>query len=318
MSEIISNTDQAKQSRKTGVTGSADVMKTVNSVSGGQTSAKLMVDFPADYNIFQLVRTNNPKALFMKGKDEKTRQLISDRIGFEFIGTLEQDTCIYTILDLEQFTGQSIKINTSKISFDEMIAEHGTRCLPSPLRRYCTEELKMKVAFEWWQENINEIVEMRIGYRANEMSRMARKLKTCDKNRIESFKHVIGFKETKKGTQQIWETTKFSKPVFPYIENKPTWKDDIQKYWKDKPVRFAEFNNCVGCFHREPLLLKYMWREETEKMQIFSDFEKNRKYKNDTFFMDDKITYEKIKNMNLTHHLSSSDFNECDSGYCGI
>jgi hypothetical protein len=300
------------------VSDSAVVMKTVNSVSGGKTSAKLMIDFPADYNIFQLVRTNNPKALFMKGKDEKTRQLISDRIGFEFIGTLEQDTCIYTILDLEQFTGQEIKINTSKISFDEMIAEHGTRCLPSPLRRYCTEELKMKVAFEWWQENINEIVEMRIGYRANEMSRMARKLKTCDENRIESFKHVIGFKETKKGTQQIWETTKFSKPVFPFIENKPTWKDEIEIFWKNKPVRFAEFNNCVGCFHREPLLLKYMWKEETEKMQIFSDFEKNRKYKNDTFFMDDKITYERIKNMNLTHHLVSSDFNECDSGYCGI
>ena len=37
-----------------------------------------------------------------KGKDEKTRQL--DKIGKEFIGTVEMDDIIYTILDLEQHT----------------------------------------------------------------------------------------------------------------------------------------------------------------------------------------------------------------------
>jgi hypothetical protein len=61
-----------------------------------------------------------------------------------------------------------------------------------------------------------------------------------------------------------------------------------------------------------------MWEKENEKMQIFSDFEKDRKYKNDTFKMNDNITYERIKNMNLTHRLVYSDFNECDSGLCGI
>ena len=295
-----------------------DYMITVNSVSGGKTSAKLMIDFPANYNIFQLVRTDVLKAKFMKGKDEKTRQLISDRIGLEFIGTMEEDECIYTILDLEQFTGQEIKINTSKKTFEEMVLQHGNRYLPSPLRRYCTEELKIQVAFEWWQENINEIVEMRIGYRANEMRRMASKIKSCDKNRIESFKHVIGTKETKKGIQQIWQTTKFSKPVFPFIELKPTWKDDILKFWEDKPVKFAEFNNCVGCFHREPALLKYQWEKNPEKMQIFSDFEKGRKYLNDTLKADKDITYEKIKNLNLNVKLTADSFSECDSGFCGL
>jgi hypothetical protein len=291
-------------------------MKTVNSISGGKTSAKMMVDFPADYNIFQLVRTD--KVLFMKGKDEKTRQIISDRIGCEFIGTLEEDECIYTILDLEQFTGQKIIINSSEKTFEQMIYDHGDRVLPSVLRRYCTEELKINVAFDWWQKNINEIIEMRIGYRANEMVRMGNMLNRCDKNRILSHKIIVGSKDTKKGKQNIWDYIQWQRPIFPFIEKQPTWKDKIEEYWKDKPVRFAEFNNCVGCFHREPALLKYMWEKQEEKMQVFSDFEKNRKYKNDTFKMNDNITYEKIKGMNLNVKLTADSFSSCDSGYCGI
>lgn len=291
-------------------------MKTVNSVSGGKTSAKMMVDFPADFNIFQLVRTD--KVLFMKGKDEPTRKLISDRIGLEFTGTLEEDECIYTILDLEQFTGQEIIINSSEKTFEKMILEHGDRVLPSTLRRYCTEELKINVAFDWWQKNINEVIEMRIGYRANEMKRMGLMMKRCDKNRILSHKVVIGSKETKKGIQNVWDEIPWQKPIFPFIEKQPTFKDQIETFWKDKPVRFAEFNNCVGCFHREPALLKYMWEKQEDKMQVFSDFEKNRKYKNDTFKINDNITYEKIKGMNLNIKLTAESFSDCDSGYCGL
>lgn len=305
------------QSLKTRVSGSAGLI-TVNSVSGGKTSAKLMVDFPADYNIFQLVRTNKTEALFMQGKDEKTRQLISDRIGIEFIGTMEEDVCIYTILDLEQYTGQEIIINSSNKSFEEMISEHGDRYLPSPIRRYCTEELKLDVAFNWWQKNINEIVEMRIGYRANEMRRMKSFLNKCDKHRIKSHKIITGERETKKGTQNTWSEIAWQKPLFPFIEKKPTFKDQIEQFWKDKPVRFAEFNNCVGCFHRDPTLLKYMWEKESAKMQIFSDFEKDRKYSNDTLKADKQITYEKIKKLNLNVKLDANCFSECDSGYCGI
>lgn len=290
----------------------------VNSVSGGQTSAFIMANFKADYNIFQLVRTDFKDCLWMKGKDEKTRQLISDRIGMEFIGTMEEDECIYTILDLEQYLGQEIKINTSYKTFEKMIEEHGLNLLPSPLRRYCTEELKLQIAFEWWQTITDEIVEMRIGYRANEMRRMKSMVKKCNENRELPFKHVIGQKETKKGTQNIWQETYWQKPVFPLIETKPTWKDDIKKFWENKPIRFAEFNNCVGCFHREPLLLKYMWQKHPNKMQHFADFEKNRKYKNDTLKADDSMTYERIKKMKLTQMLTPNDFSECDSGYCGI
>tara|TARA_R110000868_G_scaffold89492_7_gene249139 strand:- start:353 stop:1234 length:882 start_codon:yes stop_codon:yes gene_type:complete len=293
-------------------------MVKVNSVSGGETSAYIMANFKADYNIFQLVRTDFEDCLWMKGKDEKTRQLISDRIGMEFIGTMEEDECIYTILDLEQYLGQEIKINTSYNTFEMMIKEHGERCLPSVMRRYCTDELKMQIAFEWWQKTCSEVVEMRIGYRANEMYRVKKMQKQFNEDGLFPFKHIIGSKETKKGKQNIWKTTYWQKPSFPLIEKQPTWKDDIKKFWKGKPIRFAEFNNCVGCFHREPLLLKYMWQKHPNKMQHFSDFEKDRKYNNDTFKCDDNVTYERIKNMNLTQKLTANDFSECDSGYCGM
>ena len=49
-------------------------MISVNSVSGGKTSAYVMANYPADYNIFALVRTDDKNCLF---PDKKIRQIIS-------------------------------------------------------------------------------------------------------------------------------------------------------------------------------------------------------------------------------------------------
>ena len=61
-------------------------MKTVNSLSGGKTSSYIAANYPADYNVFALVRTNDKNCLY---PDKKIRQIVSDKIGIEFIGTLE-------------------------------------------------------------------------------------------------------------------------------------------------------------------------------------------------------------------------------------
>jgi diphthamide synthase (EF-2-diphthine--ammonia ligase) len=45
-------------------------MKTVNSLSGGKTSSYLAVHYPADYNVFSLVRTDDKRVLF---PDENVR-----------------------------------------------------------------------------------------------------------------------------------------------------------------------------------------------------------------------------------------------------
>ena len=57
-------------------------MKTVNNVSGGRTSAYLAAHYPADYNLFALVRTNDKDCLY---PDAKLRQIVSDKIGVEFM-----------------------------------------------------------------------------------------------------------------------------------------------------------------------------------------------------------------------------------------
>ena len=92
-------------------------MKTVNSLSGGKTSSYIAVNYPADYNVFALVRTNDKNCLY---PDKKLRQVVSDKIGTEFIGTLEDDVIIHTMLDLEQFIGKEIDWVTGK-PFDEII-----------------------------------------------------------------------------------------------------------------------------------------------------------------------------------------------------
>ena len=61
-------------------------MKTVNSLSGGKTSSFIAANYPADYNVFALVRTIDKSCLF---PDAMVRQIVSDKIGQEFIGTLE-------------------------------------------------------------------------------------------------------------------------------------------------------------------------------------------------------------------------------------
>lgn len=295
-------------------------MKTVNSISGGKTSAYAADFFRADYNIFQLVRLTSKDTLWMRGKDEKTRQLISDRIGMEFWGTAEEDVTIYTILDLEQYLGEEIKILTSEYSFEEMVANHGDRYLPSPLRRYCTTELKLQPTFEWWEKEFGrEIVEMRIGYRANEMRRMNSIMVKCNESGHSSFDKVVGQKSTKKGIQNVWESVFWQKPVFPLIEWKPTWKDGVDVYWNGKPVRFSEKNNCVFCVNSELLWLAYQWRVNPEKMNAASMFEKNRKYSNDTLLARaDGLTYEKIKDLKFSGKLTDKSFSECDSGFCGL
>ena len=286
-------------------------MKTVNSLSGGKTSSYIAANYPADYNVFALVRTSDKNCMF---PDKKIRQEVSDRIGTEFIGTLEMDTIIYTMLDLEQYIGKKINWVTG-LTFEEVVGLPQNNVLPSPIRRYCTEHLKMHPIFEWWQKEINEVVEMRIGFRANEQRRANNTIKKLV-NGLLGIKHIVG--KSKNGRNK-WATTYYQKPVFPLIDiNNPIMKIDVENYWKDKPVRFAEINNCVGCFHRNEVLLKKMWETHENKMQFFSDLEKDRKYNNDTFKMTDDITYEKIKNWKLQVELSFDDFDECDSGYCGL
>ena len=43
-------------------------MKTVNSISGGKTSAYIAANYPADYNVFALVRTDDKSCMYPDAK----------------------------------------------------------------------------------------------------------------------------------------------------------------------------------------------------------------------------------------------------------
>jgi hypothetical protein len=279
-------------------------MKTVNSLSGGKTSSYIAVNYPADYNVFALVRTDDKSCMF---PDAKIRQIVSDKIGTEFIGTLEMDTIIYTMLELEQYIGK--KINwISPNTFDEIIEKHGNY-LPNKIARYCTTELKTMPIFYWIYDVIKNPVIMRFGYRANETGRAKSMISKIDNDGFTKVKAT--FNKLKDG-RNSWSEYRYCKPEFPLIENQ-IYKDKIEKFWDGKPVKFAFMNNCVGCWWRNELLLKKMFEKSANKMNWFLKTENSKK---GTFR--NGITYEQIKKHKLQYELFDNDFNNCDSGNCGL
>jgi len=279
-------------------------MKTVNSLSGGKTSSYIAANYPADYNVFSLVRTDDKRCMF---PDNKIRQQVSDRLGTEFIGTLEDDTIIYTMLDLEQYIGQKIDWVTGK-TFDKIIDRNGKKYLPNKVARYCTTELKTVPILHWVYKEIKNPVIMRFGYRANETRRAVNMMNKTDE---EGFTKVKATFSKLKDGRNSWAEYKYCKPEFPLIKDN-IYKDNIENYWKDKPVRFAYMNNCVGCWWRSPLLLKKMSNKHPKKMNWFADQETPKsKWRSD-------VMYKDIIKWQTQTELFDDDFNECDSGYCGL
>ena len=82
------------------------------------------------------------------------------------------------------------------------------------------------------------------------------------------MKAIVG----KRGTRNKWDMIEWQKPIFPLIKDN-IYKDMIETYWKDKSVRFAWMNNCVGCFHKNPLLIRKMWDKHPDKIKWFAEQE---------------------------------------------
>ncbi len=280
-------------------------MKTINSLSGGKTSSYIAANYPADYNVFSLIRTNDIASKF---KDEKIRKLVEDRLQAPFISTAEDDTIIYTMLDLEQYIGKEITWVTGP-TFEDAIKNHGGY-LPNKVARYCTTDMKTMPIAKWRYDNIDDDVEMRFGFRANEQSRAKTMNDKLNERGMTEVKIVVG--RTKTGTRNRWGVIDYCKPTFPLIKD-GIFKDNVEEFWKDKPVRFAYMNNCIGCWWRGPMLLKHMADKHPEKMDWFARQEEGNKgnFKSD-------VSYREIINYNSQFSLFDEDFSECDGGYCGL
>jgi hypothetical protein len=283
-------------------------MKTVTSVSGGQTSAYIAANYPSDYLVFALVRIEDKASMY---PDAGIRKIVSDKIGAEFIATAEDDIIIRTMLDLEQFLGKEI-VWVTGMTYDATIKMKGGY-LPNIMTRYCTSWLKLKPMFDWWMSLNIDPIEMQIGFRANEARRATKMMSKVDENGLLSHRHAYG--KTKDGRNR-WKNVPWQKPVFPLIDAN-IYKIDVQNYWMDKPVKFAPYNNCVGCFHRNPVFLRYMFQEHPTKMDWFMNKEGNGNgyWKS---VKGENIEYARIKRMLSQTKLFEEDFTSCDSGYCEL
>lgn len=284
-------------------------MKTVTSISGGKTSAYLAVNYKSDELVFALVRTEDKKCRF---KDRALARKVERRIGKEFNGTLEDDMIIHTMFDLEQYLGKKIHW-VSGLTFEKVLETKGG-WLPSLHRRYCTTWLKIDPIFHWWYIFFNaEPVKMNIGYRCSrkEVNRAKTMLESLNEDNLSTYKATFN-KHTKgryKGKNK-WVYVAWREPKFPLIENGID-KADVESFWKNKPVRFAELNNCVGCFHRSAALLKQQSIEHPNKFQWFADQEGKGKgtWKKN-------VSYNNISKLKFTQNIFESE--GCNSGFCGM
>lgn len=281
----------------------------VHSLSGGMSSATVAALTPADRLVFALVRTSNPKCKF---KDKALAKRVEDKLQKPFVGTLEDDSIIYTMFDLEQHLGQSIDWVTG-VTFEQLVG--GKKgLLPTKLRRFCTIDLKIIPIAYWWAKTygIEQPVQMGIGYRAGEEKRASKMLTRVangggfDKVKLTFEKHKSGYHKGK----NKWLKLGWRVPFFPLIEAGYT-KADVVNFWKDKNVRFAKLNNCIGCFHRSPALLKKMSELYPEKFNVFVEAETLGK---GTFKKN--LLYSKIPSLNFTASLFEAE--GCNSGFCGF
>lgn len=279
-------------------------MKTVTSVSGGQSSAYIAANYPSDYLVFALVTTEDKSCLH---PDPYLRKLASDKIGREFIGTLEDDVILRTMVELEQYLQQEIDWVAGE-TFD-YVTTHNGGWLPNKLHRYCTVEMKLRPMHRWWKEKIGQPVKMQIGFRSGEERRAKNMQKRLNDDGLLEFKDVVG--KHSNGNNK-WATVAWQVPKFPMITD-GIHRDAVVEYWKDKPVTFAERNNCVGCFHRNPLLLRKMFDKYPNKMEWFAKQERDREHGIWSI-----QRYDNIKKHRLQHEISFDDFSECDSGHCGL
>jgi hypothetical protein len=285
-------------------------MRKLISVSGGKTSAFVAANYKSDDIVFALVRTEDKDSRF---KDDFLRKQVEDRIGAEFMATAEDDMIIGTVLDLEQFIGKRISWVTGQ-TFDLVVRNRGG-WLPNKLHRYCTSNLKIKPIFDWWlnKYGIADPVEMAMGFRANEVSRANNMLLKTDRNGYLNFEASLeNHKSGRHKGQKKWIQVPWQVPVFPLIEDQ-VFKHDIERFWEGKPVGFARYNNCVGCFHRNPIFLKYQFDLHPSKMEWFREQETEGK---GTWRSD--MSYTDIKKMMPQLRLYPEDFTECDSGGCEL
>lgn len=217
---------------------------TISSVSGGRTSAWMAINYPTDYYVFALVRTNDPGHV---PKDRGLVRAIQSKCP-DFVGSLELPDTLRCVLELEQKIGKKIHWVWSSHTFESLSQGAKRGYLPNRFTRYCTQYLKYVPVFDWVQTLFSGIVEMNIGFRSDEPLRVYR---------------MIGGRQIKGG----WDWSELGRcEDHPINRKKYEWRfrqaplfvDGVCKHhiYSDPWIvaqPFPEIPNCSHCFFKTPM-----------------------------------------------------------------
>jgi hypothetical protein len=273
-------------------------MKIVNSISGGKTSSYMSAHYPADCDIFALVRVEDPRC---SPKDKKIIQLVSDKIKTDFIATVESDLTLKAVLDLEQLIGREVTWVTGD-TFEQVIKKKGG-ILPNMMLRFCTQEMKMRPIFDYCQSNFGK-VKMNIGFRWDEMERA--------NNQNTHFKTIVG--KLPSGRNR-WGEVEWRECAYPMIEDKVIHPQVI-KWVQTTNLVFPPDSNCVGCFHKPMQQLRKNFEDEPDKMNWFMEQEKLTKDGKKKLQWKKEASYDKIKRLGLQTDFFFGTGSGCQAGFC--
>lgn len=227
-------------------------MKTLNSISGGRTSAYMAAHFPADFDIFVAVCSDNrltaPKDFGLLS--EIRRKLEKFTQYEEFVGSPEDALTFRVVLDLEQKIGREIVWLRGE-SFEALVRRKSL--LPNMEWRICTSELKMQpIARFIYEQTGGGKVWNRVGIRIDEAKRIK-----SEGFRTQKIDIPIGMR----GKNQRWlKDYEFAESSYPLVFDdngglRIVRKADIYQWAKDSGLVFPNSSNCQWCFHKNPLEL---------------------------------------------------------------
>lgn len=270
-------------------------MISINSISGGKTSAFMAVNHPADIEIFALVCI---ESVYCKPKDNDLVKYVSDKIDRDFIATAESDKTLIAVRDLEQLLGKDIKWVAGD-TFEQVMIRR--KAMPNQFMRFCTTEMKIKPIFEYCQQEIGEIVEMRVGFRHDEKERGERNKDNTH------FRAIVG--QSKNGKNK-WADIEWRRLSFPLIDSK-TSRYEVHQWAESSGINFPSDSNCVGCFWKPFQQLRKNWDDEPQKMMWFSEVEEKmgRQWKSE-------LSYLNAKNISLQSDFFFGTGSGCQAGFC--
>lgn len=255
-------------------------MKTVNSLSGGKTSSYIAVHYPADCEIFALCCIDSHNAGRNISRDMK--QKVNDRLQKycsdwpEFVATSEDPKILKVMFDLEQMIGREI-IWVRGMGWEQMIRYK--KAIPNMQKRFCTTIMKMIPIFEFLFKYVELPVQMRIGYRYDEMERA---------NHLDQyFKYAYKCEYREKSNTWIhrWTDILWRIGEFSLITDK-VFHHMIREYWEGKAIDFPQDSNCLNCFWKQPAQLRKNFDTDNSIMQwskIMEDLQ-HRTFKDDMNF----------------------------------